>query len=74
MKRALAALALLLAPFPAAAQKIDRHALVTRHNVTLTQVDPHAPVMLGNGKSRLHRRHHGIADLSRAYIRRSRRC
>jgi hypothetical protein len=39
--------ALLLAT-PAAA-KIDRHALVTRHNVTLTKVDPHAPLMLGNG-------------------------
>ncbi|MCW3848895.1 hypothetical protein OF829_16785 [Sphingomonas sp. LB-2] len=34
---------------PAAAQKIDRHALVTRHNITLTRVDPHAPLMLGNG-------------------------
>jgi hypothetical protein len=28
---------------------IDRHALVTRHNPVLTQIDPHAPVMLGNG-------------------------
>lgn len=34
---------------PVAAQKIDRHALVTRHNITLTKVDPHAPLMLGNG-------------------------
>lgn len=34
---------------PAPAQPIDRHALVTRHNVTLTRVDPHAPLMLGNG-------------------------
>src|SRR6187549_3740887 len=34
---------------PAPAQPIDRHALVTRHNVVLTRVDPHAPLMLGNG-------------------------
>lgn len=33
----------------APAERIDRHALVTRHNVVLTAVDPHAPVMLGNG-------------------------
>ena len=33
----------------AAAQQIDRHALVTRHNITLTRIDPHAPLMLGNG-------------------------
>ena len=36
-------------PSPAPAQPIDRQALVTRHNVTLTRVDPHAPLMLGNG-------------------------
>ena len=35
------------APVPAA--PIDRHALVSRHNVVLTAVDRHAPVMLGNG-------------------------
>lgn len=34
---------------PALAQPIDRHALVTRHNVTLSSIDPHAPLMLGNG-------------------------
>lgn len=28
---------------------IDRQALVTRHNPVLTQVDPSAPLMLGNG-------------------------
>ncbi len=33
----------------APAAPIDRQALVTRHNVTLTAVDRHAPVMLGNG-------------------------
>ena len=29
--------------------RIDRKALVTRHNPVLHQVDPHAPLMLGNG-------------------------
>jgi hypothetical protein len=46
-RRGLLVVALLLAT-PAAA-KIDRRALVTRHNITLTRVDPHAPLMLGNG-------------------------
>jgi hypothetical protein len=32
-----------------AAASIDRQALVTRHNIMLRQIDPHAPVMLGNG-------------------------
>src|SRR5699024_10460042 len=32
----------------ATAPTIDRHALVERHAVTLTTIDPHAPVMLGN--------------------------
>lgn len=40
-------------PAPAAAPvttaPIDRQALVTRHNVRLTAIDRHAPVMLGNG-------------------------
>src|SRR6478735_5250496 len=51
MKRAevLATLAMLLVAAPATAKPIDRHALVTRHNIELTQVDPHAPLMLGNG-------------------------
>jgi hypothetical protein len=30
--------------------RIDRHALVTRHNPHLTQVDPWAPLSVGNGK------------------------
>ena len=34
----------------AAAQAIDRHALVTRHNPVLTRIDPHAPLMVGNGE------------------------
>lgn len=38
-----------VAACPVQAQKIDRHALVTRHNITLDRVDPHAPLMLGNG-------------------------
>jgi len=32
-----------------ATDRIDRKALVTRHNPVLTQADPHAPLMLGNG-------------------------
>lgn len=31
------------------AGRIDRKALVTRHNPQLSRVDPHAPLMLGNG-------------------------
>ncbi|RYY24501.1 MAG: hypothetical protein EOP62_16755 [Sphingomonadales bacterium] len=42
-------LASLVIAAPVGAQPIDRHALVTRHNITLTQVDRHAPLMLGNG-------------------------
>lgn len=45
---ALSALASSLAQ-PALARPIDRQALVSRHNITLTAIDPHAPVMLGNG-------------------------
>jgi len=44
-----AAAACLTLAAPAPAQPIDRHALVTRHNVVLTRIDPHAPLMLGNG-------------------------
>jgi hypothetical protein len=33
----------------AEAAPIDRHALVTRHNPTITAVDPSAPFMVGNG-------------------------
>ena len=33
-----------------AAEKIDRHALVTRHNPHLTKVDPWAPLSVGNGQ------------------------
>jgi hypothetical protein len=52
---AAAATAMAAAPPTAAGVKravpapIDRRALVTRHNVVLTRIDPHAPVMLGNG-------------------------
>jgi hypothetical protein len=31
-------------------QPIDRHALVTRHNVTLTKADPLTPLTVGNGQ------------------------
>lgn len=33
-----------------AAEKIDRHALVTRHNPHLTALDPWAPLSVGNGE------------------------
>ena len=60
-------LAALVAPqFAAAAAPIDRHALVTRHNPTITAVDKSAPFMVGNGESGVHRRHHRPADLSGA--------
>ena len=51
MRRAfLALLALLALAAPALAQPIDRKALVGRHAVSLTQVDPSAPLMVGNGQ------------------------
>jgi len=34
----------------AGAQRIDRQALVHRHDLHVTKADPHAPVMLGNGE------------------------
>ena len=50
MRRALlAGLALFTLAAPALAQPIDRHALVSRHDVRLTKVDPSAPLMVGNG-------------------------
>jgi hypothetical protein len=37
-------------PLPAAtAEKIDRRALVSRHNVNFQQIDPTSPAMVGNG-------------------------
>ena len=44
---ALAFAALVLAA-PAQAQPINRHALVSRHDVNLYRIDPHAPLMVGN--------------------------
>ena len=64
LRSALLAVTVLAAPLAACAQTggqtvrpaavapvapIDRQALVTRHNVTLTAIDRHAPIMLGNG-------------------------
>ncbi|WP_223799367.1 hypothetical protein [Sphingomonas nostoxanthinifaciens] len=40
---------MLAAEHGGAAPPIDRHALVTRHDIHATAIDPHAPVMLGNG-------------------------
>jgi hypothetical protein len=48
--RALILLALLGGPIWAGAEPIDRHALVERHDPKLTSVDPHAPLMIGNGE------------------------
>jgi hypothetical protein len=36
-------------PFSRASEKIDRHALVTRHNPHITRVDPDATLTVGNG-------------------------
>jgi hypothetical protein len=38
------------APAQAAPERIDRHALVTRHNVVLRQFDADNPLTVGNGK------------------------
>ena len=38
------------APSPAPTEKIDRHALVSRHNVVLTTVDKNLPLLVGNGE------------------------
>jgi len=46
----LVVLAVLALAAPALAQPIDRHALVSRHEVRLTRVDPSAPLMVGNGQ------------------------
>jgi hypothetical protein len=39
-----------IAPAQAAPERIDRHALVTRHNVVLRQFDADNPLTVGNGK------------------------
>jgi hypothetical protein len=44
------AVALLIPPLPARAGRIDRQALVTRHNITLTNADPLTPISVGNGE------------------------
>jgi hypothetical protein len=41
---------LLWGPLYAHADTIDRRALVDRHNPQLTRIDPHAPLMIGNGE------------------------
>jgi len=47
---ALLAVAAPVAPLPAAAQPIDRQALVRRHDVRLHAPDPWAPLSVGNGE------------------------
>ena len=46
----LALLSLAAARYTAGPPPIDRHALVTRHNVTLTRLDPESPLTVGNGE------------------------
>ena len=51
MRKLLPFVAILLAlASPGLAQRIDRSALVHRHDPDLTRIDPHAPLMLGNGE------------------------
>lgn len=45
----LVVLALAMAVTASAADRIDRHALVTRHNPSITRIDPSSPFMVGNG-------------------------
>jgi len=47
---ALAAPAAVDAPVPGAQARIDRHAVVTRHNVALTQADERSLLQVGNGE------------------------
>jgi hypothetical protein len=35
---------------PAQSAPIDRHALVTRHNITVTAIDPNGAMAVGNGE------------------------
>ncbi|MES2275738.1 MAG: hypothetical protein V4592_06940 [Bacteroidota bacterium] len=51
MKTRLLQLAILclIVPTLSQAQRIDRYALVNRHNVQLTEIDPLAPLSVGNG-------------------------
>ncbi len=52
ISRSLIAVLLILfaAQAPVAGAPIDRHALVHRHDPDFTRVDPHAPLMIGNGE------------------------
>lgn len=50
---------------------IDRHALVSRHDVIQTRVDPHAPVMLGNGSLGFTADITGLQTFPEAYARQS---
>jgi len=49
MRRAAVLVVLATVAAAPAAARIDRRALVGRHDVRATRVDPHAPAMLGNG-------------------------
>ena len=51
----------------AAPPPIDRRALVSRHNPSLTRVDPSAPLMVGNGELALTADITGLSTFRRAY-------
>jgi hypothetical protein len=58
------------APGPASgkpAKRIDRYALVTRHNPSLTSVDPASPLMVGNGNLALAADITGLATFQDQY-------
>jgi len=50
MKRVFSAAIFLLFCSSLFSQKIDRKALVLRHNIVLTKVDSLSPITLGNGR------------------------
>lgn len=54
---------------PGNAEKIDRHALVTRHNPVLTQPDKLSPLSVGNGDFAFTADVTGLQTFSETYIR-----
>jgi len=53
-------------PLRAGPAPIDRYALVTRHNVELSRLDPESPLTVGNRRVRLHGGRDRPADVCRA--------
>lgn len=64
---ALVAVSLLLHVHPVAAAPIDRHAVVTRHNVHNTRLDPESALTIGNGDFALTVDVTGLQGLERIY-------